>query len=91
MGILAQETVVSVGPWLGVITTVIMWTGFLITLALLKGFISFGANIAIAEFMLGKGADTTTREKICRWFGNGEEIEAVLRDMDEKMSRERSA
>lgn len=84
-----ESGAISAGPWLGVISAIIMWTGFIIVLSMLKSFISQGVSMAVAEFMLRIEKDQSTREKICRWFANGREIESVLQQIYSKMKKEK--
>jgi len=78
--------VVDMGPWIGVISQVIGWTFFIIVLLTLKSFFSYGLSIVIAEAMI-KVFDDSKVEKLCRWFANGKEVLAAVREVKEKTSK----
>ncbi len=73
--------------YVGVLTTIIMWFGLIICLSMLKGFIHYGANVAIAEWLL-KSTNDQTREKLCRWLGDSNEIAEYLHRIDEKLDKD---
>jgi len=78
-------------PSIGVIVSLVTYTltcgTFLIALAMIRGFVVRGISLSIAEFILRSRDDEQT-QKLCRWFGNGEEIAEYLKDIKEKMSKE---
>lgn len=82
---LAATTPVSfdMGPWIGVIASIITWTFFLVALAMLKAFITRGISIAVAELMVK--SDSETAQKIARWFSREEDILEVVEEMREKV------
>ena len=82
-----METV-SMTPWISVISLLIGWTFFIIVLSMFKSFISHGFSIAIAEFLL-KNCTSEQREKIVRWFGNGEIILEHLKELEEVINKEK--
>lgn len=76
-------TEISAGPYLGVITTAIMWFGLVIVICLLKNFFVQGVSLAVAEWLL-KLADNDHKEKVCRWLSNGDQVLAYLKILEEK-------
>jgi hypothetical protein len=63
----------------GLIGQVIFWVALFTALAMLKRYISFGVSVAFAEIL--SKAPGEMQHKIAKWFGNGNEIVAVLEDM----------
>jgi len=81
---LAAETITfDAGPWVSVIGAIVMWTGFVITLAMLKNVIAHGVSLAVAEFLIRTENEVLT-EKICRWLPKGDQVVNYMRQMDEK-------
>ncbi len=74
----------NVAPFVGVLGSIIGWSFFLIALGMFKNFISHGFSIALAEFLF-KHATPEIREKIARWFGNGDLILQQLQELDAKL------
>lgn len=70
-------------PFLGVIGTIIMWFGLILTISIIKGFIVQGSAIAISEWLL-KISDKDSQERICRWLGDKEKILAHLQEIQAK-------
>ena len=77
------NSLADIGPFIGVISQIICWTGFIITLMMCRGFIATGVSIAVAEFLPRMKQEH--REKLARWLGNGEEVLEQLKVMDEKL------
>ena len=71
-------------PFVGILGQLIGWSFFLVALAMFKNFISHGLSLAIAEFLL-KIDDDRVRDKMCRWFANGETILTTLKELDNKL------
>lgn len=69
-------------PFVGVITSIIMWFGLIFTLLVIRGFIVQGTAMAIAEWLLKIG-DESSQERICRWMGDKEQIIQQLRKIKE--------
>ena len=76
--------VVSMTPWISVISQCIGWTFFLIAASMFKNFISHGLSIAIAEYLLKYG-DEGVREKMLKWFADPEVIVEHLKSIEEKL------
>ena len=72
------------GPFVGILGQLITWSFFLVALAMFKNFITHGLSLAIAEFLL-KIDDDRVRDKMCRWFVNGELVLERLKMLDEKL------
>ncbi len=70
-------------PFLGIIGSIIMWFGLILTISIIKGFIVQGSAIAISEWLL-KISDNDSQERICRWLGDKEKILAHLRAIQAK-------
>jgi len=66
----------------GLIGQVIFWIALFTALAMLKRYVSFGVSVAFAE-ILSKSPDEM-QHKIAKWFGNGQEIVDVIKDMRER-------
>ncbi len=81
-----ESGIVGMGPWIGVISQIVGWTFFIIVLTMFKNFLTNGFSMAVAEFIL-KTNDVKTRQKLVRWFGNGDIILEHLKEMDEKMKK----
>jgi len=78
----------NIGVIVNLVTYALACGTFLIALAMIRGFIVRGISMSIAEFML-KAKDREQTQQLCRWFGNGDEIEEYLKDIKEKMSKEK--
>ena len=78
-----MEPVVDVAPFVGVITTILTWSFFIIVLAMLKNFIANGFSIAIAEFLL-KNCNEETQIKLVRWLSNGDLVLKELQKHENK-------
>ena len=68
----------------GVLSTLIGGVIFLFALSMLLGAVKCGASIAIAEWAL-RTTSLETREKICRWLGDKEEVMKYLDQIDQKL------
>ena len=84
MDILAQAPVVSAAPFLGIIGQIIMWFGLIITLSIIKGWIVQGTAVAISEWLMKTNSEES-RERVCRWLGDKNQIKDYLRQIDEKI------
>ena len=73
----------DISPIVSVITLAIGCGTLLIALSMLKGFITHGISVAIAEFFL-RNRDLDQVEAMCRWFANGEEIMEYVKQVKEK-------
>ena len=71
------------GPFVSVISGVIFWIFFLISLGMLKNFIAYGISIAVAEILMK--SDTEMREKIVRWLAEDDKIIEHLENIDKKI------
>ena len=78
-----MEELTSVGPFIGVISQIVMWGGLIFVLSMFRSFISNGISIAIAEWML-KLSDDGLREKVCRWLGDKDTIIEHLKSIEEQ-------
>lgn len=76
----------EIGAYSGVLSSLIGGTVFLVALSMILKAIKCGASIAIAEWAL-KCTEMETREKICRWLGDKEEIMKYLDQIDEKLGK----
>lgn len=74
---------VDPAPFLGIIGSIIMWFGLILTISMIKGMIVQGSAIAISEWLL-KISDEDSRERICRWLGDKEKILAHLQRIEAK-------
>lgn len=83
-----NEVAVSMGPWISVISQIIGWSFFLAVLIVLKNFISHGFSMAIAEILL-KSTNIDQRQKMVRWFGNGDVVLEKLEEINDRMKSER--
>ena len=75
--------VASAVPFIGVISSLIMWIGLIFVLTMFRGFISNGVSLAIAEWLL-KVNDDSVREKVCRWLGDKDTIIEHLKSIEEQ-------
>ncbi len=75
----------SAAPFLGILSQVIGWGFFLMALGMFKNFISKGFSMAIAEYLL-KVATNDQRQKIARWFADGDLVLESLQELDEKLA-----
>ena len=69
--------------FVGVIGGIVMWTGLIITLCVIRSLIIQGACMAISEWLV-KMSDKTSQERICRWLGDSERILDYLDDIKQK-------
>ena len=82
---LADSGLTDPMPFLRVASQLIMWFGVLFLASLILNFIKKVATLGFSHMLadwLWNEADTKGRSKICRWFGNGDEILAQLKKMD---------
>jgi len=77
------NAVVDMSPWIGVIGSIVGWSGFIIVVSMFKGFFSRGFSWALGEFLLNTCTQAKA-EKLTRWFGNQEEVLACLNEIKEK-------
>lgn len=77
---------IDAGPYIGLITTIVMWFGLIFTLLVIKGFIVQGSAMAIGEWLLKIG-DDDSRERICRWLGDRERICQYLKEIKAKQDK----
>ena len=70
-------------PYVGLISTIVMWFGLIFTLLLMKGFVVQGAAMAIGEWLLKIG-DEESQERICRWLGDKARIRQYLKEIKAK-------
>ena len=83
----AGTSLVNAGPFVGIISQLIMWSGLIACLMIFRSFISNGFSMAIAEYLL-KVADNELREKMVRWLGNGSRVMDELKRLDKKLKPE---
>jgi hypothetical protein len=76
----------DIEPFLGIVSLIICWFCFIIVLAMLKGFISRGFSMALAEFLL-KNCSEEKAERLVRWFGNGEDVLEELKLIKETVNK----
>lgn len=82
-----MENATDMGPFLAILGQVIGWTFFIIVLGMFKKFISQGLSWAIGEFLFANSQDEKLQNRICKWFGNGDEIIKFLKEMEKKQSK----
>ena len=77
----------NMGPWIGVINSIVGWTFFLICLAMFKNFISTGFSYALSEMLL-KQCNQEQREKLVRWLADGDTVLERLEELDQKLAQD---
>lgn len=84
-----EGEIISIAPFARVIGGVITWGGFLLALGMMGSMISHGVSLALTELLihLVKRNDWAGVEKITRWLGNGEDINAELQAIIEKIGK----
>ena len=82
-----NEAVMSMTPFIGVISQIIGWSFFIAVLVVLKNFISHGFSMAIAEVLL-KTTSIDVQQKMVRWFGNGDVVLEKLNEINERIKSE---
>lgn len=80
-----MDTVVNAAPYVGILGHIIMWSGLIICLCIIKGFVVQGTALAIAEWLL-KVSDKGSQERICRWMGDSERVMGYLEEIRDKQS-----
>ena len=83
MDILAQASTVNAAPFVGIIGQIIMWFGLIICLSIIKGWIVQGTAVAISEWLMKTNSEES-RERVCRWLGDKDQVLDYLRQIDEK-------
>jgi hypothetical protein len=78
----------DMAPIVSLVTYAIGCGTLLIALGMLRGFITKGISIAVAEFFL-RSNDQEQIQKMCRWFGSGDEILEYYEDIKEKMAKDK--
>lgn len=72
----------------GILQSLITWSCFFIALAIFKRLLSYGLAIAFAEILKISGEET--RERMAKWFVNGEDILHFYREQDERVELQKS-
>jgi hypothetical protein len=85
MMLLAAE-VVSVDPgiWMGCVSQVIGWVGFISLVVILKNAITLAMSVSISEFLIKHLLDEEKVRRILRWVVNGDQILAALHEIRDK-------
>lgn len=79
-----QMVIQSSVPFIGILSQLIGWTFFLISLSMFKEFISRGFSMAVGEFLL-KSVPLDKAEKFTRWFAKEDAIIESLAELKEKL------
>ena len=74
---------IDAGPFIGVISQIIMWVGLLTALGVLKGFIVQGLSLAMAEFLI-RAPSEEVLEKVCRWLVRGDQVKDYLKQIKDR-------
>ncbi len=80
-----SEGLVDMGPFIGLLSLIIGWGGFIIVLSMLKKFISHGLSVALGEFLF-RQCSMEQVEKITRWFADGEAVAEHIKELHEKLT-----
>ena len=83
-----EDSVVSMVPWIRVISVLIGWTFFIIVLSMFKNFFTQGFSMALADFLL-KNCTEDQRVKLLRWLADGDLIIEHLKKYEDLLENKK--
>ena len=77
----AVETI-NAAPYVGVITSLVMWFGMAVVIGMFAKYIVRGVAMAVTETLLTSG---DSAERIARWFTSSNEVLICMKHLIEKL------